>query len=409
MHYSKARILVASNSLSDAKQIARLLGEEFDAVHTSVDELRMVEEFEQARPDVLVLAFRTLEESERYYLGLYRKGDAVHAHPHRTVILSGYPDMQRTYELCKQEYFDDYVLFWPAGNDAPRLCMSVIQAARRLCLTHGEQPSVAEFAAQARQISALDTALRSALDRGGKHLQGIDVSLHAAKTGASQAIADFSRSLIEDANRSIVQIRDDRAFSLAIEQLQERAVSAPLQRLREQGLEPTKAWVSEVQTTLESQSKSAQRIAELASMVRLKVLAVDDDEFQLRLLSHLLNGFDLDTEVCVDASTALTKLRSLRPDLIMVDLNLPDINGIELTRRIKSAPAFKEHNVVESLRAGAVDFVVKPFERERLKAKIQRFLPLAARAEAHHDGSPVVHVSTADRATTKHAPAPQQS
>jgi CheY-like chemotaxis protein len=123
----------------------------------------------------------------------------------------------------------------------------------------------------------------------------------------------------------------------------------------------------------------------------------------------------------VDASTALTKLRSLRPDLIMVDLNLPDINGIELTRRIKSAPAFKDvplvvmtgtsnkHNVVESLRAGAVDFVVKPFERERLKAKIQRFLPLAARAEAHHDGSPVVHVSTADRATTKHAPAPQQS
>lgn len=388
MEYFKARILVASASLSDAKLIAKLLGDEFDAVDVSIDETKIVEDFEQARPDVLVLAFRTLEESERYYLGLYRKGDAVHAHPHRTVILCGFPDMKRTYELCKKEYFDDYVLFWPAGNDAPRVCMSVIQAARRLFAQHGDHPSVADFAAQARKIAELDVALREAVRRGGAQLSGIDATLQTAREGASEAIAQFSRSLVADQHNPIVQIRDDAAFSRAIEQLREDAVATPLQQLREQAIEPVRQWAGELGNTVEGQSETTRRIAELAAKVRLKVLVVDDDEFQLRLLDHLLRGMDLLPEVCVDASTALTKLRALKPDFIMVDLNLPDINGIELTRRIKSAGALREvplvvmtgasnkHNVIESLRAGAADFVVKPFDRERLHAKLKRFLPV---------------------------------
>lgn len=388
MEYFKARILVASASLSDAKLIAKLLGDEFDAVDVSIDETKIVEDFEQARPDVLVLAFRTLEESERYYLGLYRKGDAVHAHPHRTVILCGFPDMKRTYELCKKEYFDDYVLFWPAGNDAPRVCMSVIQAARRLFAQHGDHPSVADFAAQARKIAELDVALREAVRRGGAQLSGIDATLQTAREGASEAIAQFSRSLVADQHNPIVQIRDDAAFSRAIEQLREDAVATPLQQLREQAIEPVRQWAGELGNTVEGQSETTRRIAELAAKVRLKVLVVDDDEFQLRLLDHLLRGMDLLPEVCVDASTALTKLRALKPDFIMVDLNLPDINGIELTRRIKSAGALREvplvvmtgasnkHNVIESLRAGAADFVVKPFDRERLQAKLKRFLPV---------------------------------
>lgn len=388
MEYFKARILVASASLSDAKLIAKLLGDEFDAVDVSIDETKIVEDFEQARPDVLVLAFRTLEESERYYLGLYRKGDAVHAHPHRTVILCGFPDMKRTYELCKKEYFDDYVLFWPAGNDAPRVCMSVIQAARRLFAQHGDHPSVADFAAQARKIAELDVALREAVRRGGAQLSGIDATLQTAREDASEAIAQFSRSLVADQHNPIVQIRDDAAFSRAIEQLREDAVATPLQQLREQAIEPVRQWAGELGNTVEGQSETTRRIAELAAKVRLKVLVVDDDEFQLRLLDHLLRGMDLLPEVCVDASTALTKLRALKPDFIMVDLNLPDINGIELTRRIKSAGALREvplvvmtgasnkHNVIESLRAGAADFVVKPFDRERLHAKLKRFLPV---------------------------------
>ncbi len=388
MDYSRARILVATSALADAKLIARLLGDEFDAVDVSVDELRIVEEFEKARPDVLVLAFRTLEESERYYLGLYRKGETVHAHPHRTIILCGFPDMKRTYDLCKKEYFDDYVLFWPAGNDAPRLCMSVIQAVRRLFAQHDDQPSVAEFATQARKLAELDAALRAAVSRGSSQLAGIDASLQTAQQGASEAIAQFSKVLIANESNPIVQIRDDAAFSLAIERLKEDAVAAPMQQVRERAIDPVRAWAGELDTAVEGQSESARRIADLAARVRLQVLVVDDDEFQLRLLDHLLSSMDLVPVVCVDASTALSKLRSFKPDFIMVDLNLPDINGIDLTRRIKAVGPLRDvplvvmtgasnkHNVIESLRAGAADFVVKPFDRERLHAKLKRFLPV---------------------------------
>jgi hypothetical protein len=59
-----------------------------------------MQDFESHRPDVLILAFKTLEKSERYYLGLYRLSKVVH--PHRTLILYGKAEIKLAYELCKK-------------------------------------------------------------------------------------------------------------------------------------------------------------------------------------------------------------------------------------------------------------------------------------------------------------------
>lgn len=60
-----ARIPVATDSLSDADLVRKLLSEEFDNVSISTDPERSVEDFERRKPEVLVLAFNTLEKAER--------------------------------------------------------------------------------------------------------------------------------------------------------------------------------------------------------------------------------------------------------------------------------------------------------------------------------------------------------
>jgi PleD family two-component response regulator len=146
---SSAAILIVTDDSTDAGMVRKLLQEEFKNVFTSTNPDSIAQDFEERRPEVLVLAFATLEKSERYYLGLYRLCPAVQQHHHRTVILCDKEEVKRVYELCRKNYFDDYVLFWPMTYDMSRLAMSVHHLLRELAAFRDGGPSVAEFAAQA--------------------------------------------------------------------------------------------------------------------------------------------------------------------------------------------------------------------------------------------------------------------
>jgi PleD family two-component response regulator len=127
-------------------------------------------------------------------------------------------------------------------------------------------------------------------------------------------------------------------------------------------------------------------LATMAERALPTVLVVDDDSVQRKILGAILT-----TENCrvLYASSGLEALNSVckvRPDLILMDVLMPDMSGLETTRRLKSSLQFNaipvimitgksEGNiVVDSLRAGAMDFIVKPYDRTSLVAKINRVL-----------------------------------
>ena len=80
-------ILVASDNIGDAALVKRLLDDEFGKVFMSIDLDKSVEDFVRHPPDVLILAFDTLDKAQDYYLRLFRLCTAVHLHPYRTIIL----------------------------------------------------------------------------------------------------------------------------------------------------------------------------------------------------------------------------------------------------------------------------------------------------------------------------------
>lgn len=117
----------------------------------------------------------------------------------------------------------------------------------------------------------------------------------------------------------------------------------------------------------------------------MKILAIDDDEFFLGLLGATLNscGFE-DTELVASAAVASKILHSqiLEIDCILLDIMMPEIDGIELCRRIRRLPAYSATPVImltaassqtymeRALVAGASDFVSKPLVEDELISRI---------------------------------------
>jgi CheY-like chemotaxis protein len=123
---------------------------------------------------------------------------------------------------------------------------------------------------------------------------------------------------------------------------------------------------------------------------RLSVLIVEDDGFQQKLIGRLISGLDIDVLFAGTGAEAIDQMWQHKPDIVLMDVGLPDTSGVEATRKIKSIGQFghvpilmvtghSERNiVVESLQAGAADFLVKPFDKNTLHEKLRQFLPALA-------------------------------
>jgi two-component system, OmpR family, KDP operon response regulator KdpE len=111
-----------------------------------------------------------------------------------------------------------------------------------------------------------------------------------------------------------------------------------------------------------------------------KLLAIEDDRLIRRLLRSSLSSRGYSVIEAETGSAALDLLRDQRPDLIVLDLGLPDMSGLDLLRRIRNTsnvPVVVLSNTdavrtkVEALEAGASDYVTKPFNVDEVAARLQ--------------------------------------
>ena len=132
---------------------------------------------------------------------------------------------------------------------------------------------------------------------------------------------------------------------------------------------------------------------------RPTVLVVeDDDETRSVVVRELaVRGYQVD--VAVDASSALQRWERRRPDLVLLDLGLPDLDGLQVIRRIRReantpivilSGRYEEREKVEALERGADDYVTKPFGVDELNARLRLALRHAAGPAADASGRIVV-------------------
>jgi CheY-like chemotaxis protein len=123
---------------------------------------------------------------------------------------------------------------------------------------------------------------------------------------------------------------------------------------------------------------------------KLSVLLVDDDEINRLVACTFLKKWDIDVTVATDGQTALDLIPSKSFDLIMMDLQMPGMDGYECARQIRAMKdpwyrdipilVFSASAMIDSRKKakefGMTDFMNKPFRQEELRAKLAQYLPM---------------------------------
>jgi len=128
----------------------------------------------------------------------------------------------------------------------------------------------------------------------------------------------------------------------------------------------------------------------MSSTARGRVLVVDDDAALSEMLGIVLRGEGFEPVFCADGALAVQAFRDSRPDIVLLDLMLPGMDGIDICRAIRQDSGVPivmltargdTVDVVVGLEAGADDYIVKPFKPKELVARIR------ARVRRHEDSA----------------------
>jgi len=130
------------------------------------------------------------------------------------------------------------------------------------------------------------------------------------------------------------------------------------------------------------ETRSTQPGRKGATMGIKRILVVDDSATERHMLKDLLTKAGYDVFSSENGEDAIVKARQMKPDLILMDVVMPGLNGFQATRAISRDPETRsipvimctsksqETDKIWGLRQGAKDYVVKPVDREALLAKI---------------------------------------
>jgi two-component system alkaline phosphatase synthesis response regulator PhoP len=123
-------------------------------------------------------------------------------------------------------------------------------------------------------------------------------------------------------------------------------------------------------------------------MAKSRILIADDNQPNRELLEAYLAGIDCDTEIAVDGQDTLAKVKSFRPDLLLLDVMMPKQSGFEVCQKLKADPATRKIMVLmvtalneagdieRAVKAGTDDFLSKPVNRVELTKRVENMLKL---------------------------------
>src|SRR5215204_1593702 len=119
------------------------------------------------------------------------------------------------------------------------------------------------------------------------------------------------------------------------------------------------------------------------SETKKKILVVDDEAQIIRVMRHILSAHQYEMRTANDGESAIEVFEYWQPDLVITDLQMPNVNGLELCRRLRKISAVpiivlsvrdEEETIIEALDTGADDYVTKPFGTNELLARVRSCL-----------------------------------
>ena len=328
-----------------------------------------------------MLAFKNLDHVQPYCRPIGVAEQSVTSR--RSVLLCQEEDVAAAFELCKRQYFDDYVPYWPNPQDPSRLLMSVWVAGRAaMALEHKGEWDV-QLLAHAKQLGNLDRQVTHELDMGERQAAAARDSLIDLEHKLAKANDEFSIHLVQTGANAAVEVKDVAALNQELARFKAQQLELA-QAAREQGVKPLNTWAQQLRGKVEPSLAGAREFAAQVRQARPTLLVIGDDDTTRGVLTPSLRFLGYDPVIARDGNHVLSQLARTRPDAILMDIMLPGPEAVSLTRQLKALPDIahipiiimsgdsRRETLISSLKAGASDFIAKPFTREVLRTKLDR-------------------------------------
>jgi CheY-like chemotaxis protein len=337
-------VLAVANVHDELAALVEALNSTVGEVEVTTDERRALHVLDQAGPRVVALAFGTLDLSLVFYLRALKLVGSVRAAEWHTVLFCDRMEARRAWEMCRDGVIDDYLVTRPL-YDAWQLALAVKQARERLDLKHWTK-------------------------RGAVPLPG--------RKSPQQYVEDLETAAVEETARNPRLQRAVAEVRMAVTNLSDhlREGTEIFERAR-----ATPDAIAELSASVEAASTP-----EAAEPERHTVLVIDDDDFARKMVCRTLESGGYAAVAVADGLTALEVLENQAVHVVLMDVEMPGLSGIETTRRLRerwpanALPVImltghgERQTVLEALGAGASDFIVKPGTRAALLAKVQQHL-----------------------------------
>ncbi|WP_019556111.1 response regulator [Thiomicrorhabdus arctica] len=323
------------------------------------------------QPHIILFGTNHLINSSEIYLDLMVKHKDLEFH--RSILMVKAEDAAEAAKLCTDRVFNDYIIVKPLYDK--EVFNSVIRRCIEVIAEHGSLEELSDVELELRnvQINGLENHKTETLLQNKTR-----TTQQQFKTEMSSDIDDFTGKVIHDLDDG----KDAQHIKKSITNLSEK-----LHHSLERGDKDMNSALSEwekLSAITQKQLNSGLSSAIKATKVQRTILIIEDDEFYLNVLAAGLETEGYCIKKTLTGKLGLEMINQIRPDLIILDWNLPDIMGSFVLKTIKSSIKFCHIPVIvltghsqvsiikEAMALGASDFIVKPSDKKQMLNKIQQ-------------------------------------
>lgn len=392
-------ILIVSDNEGELEEIKLHLSGGFSRIYDVQDEDVAIHLFEKRRIAVLLLAFKSIHRAEAFYLKLFRNCESIYEIPHQVVVFVARSELERAYELCRREIFHSFVIIRPMLSEH-FLRLSVIQAlekrAAHLKLHRGRELLKrlgGQFARIRKEFEQLMSDNKTLRDDQRTVQQSLAKSI-------DHRLGMFCESLMGKEMQKVVTVHDSAALNNEFTQLREKDIAGQLEFFHEKMDKTLDCWTGSLEKHLSLMEQSSDDVQEVEQLIPPQILLIDDDDIQRHMLSSVLTAEGYDVQQAANGKEGMSMLLNKTPDLVLLDYEMPELDGATLLRKVRNSPNLKnlpvvmltghsEKEVVKvCLESGANDYLVKPVQVLRLHEHLDKFVPRPVVPQ----GKPIVHL-----------------
>ncbi len=379
-------ILIVSDNESELEEIRLHLNNGYTQVHGVLKEDDAIRIFDAKKPALLLLAFNSLHKAETFYLKLFHACEHIYDIPHQVIVFVTRSELERAYELCLREILHSFVIVRPLLSEH----------FLRLAVTHALEKREAKITIKhgyklMQRLAAHVESMREEFDQLVRENKVFREQQHSEQRGLVASINSrlgiFRDSLMGPDMQEVVTVHDFEALHREFERVREGGIVEQLERHHAKIDKAMDGWTGNLEKHLTLLERTSVDVKKVKETQLLQILVIDDDDIQRSMLTSVLEESGYKVFQAANGNEGMGMLLSKGPDLVLLDYEMPGLDGVSLLRKMRMSPQLKDLPVImltghrekdvvkRCLDNGANGYLVKPVRVERLHEHLGHFLP----------------------------------